>query len=99
MELTRIVDTLLADDGTKLNGRLIATPSKPFTAADGTEIVAGPNQFVISNGVVDLQLAPTEDSVPAVTYRVAYITKPGRLSEIWILPRTGGPFTVAQVKQ
>lgn len=103
-ELTHVLDTLKNSDGSLAAGRITITPSRPFSAADGTAVAAAPLVYTVVNGVVDLLLAPTEDadlsSGPAVNYRAEYFLKNrGHYSETWTVPRAaGGPFTISQLR-
>lgn len=104
MELTRILDTLKDADGNLAQGEMrISCPA--FVAADGTAVAAGTITKTITDGAVDLVLAPTEGSVKndpdggEARYTVRYkLANTGRYPETWAVPRTGGPFTIAQAR-
>ena len=101
--LTRILDTLKDANGALANGRIVLTPSRAFAAQDATAVAGGSFTFNVVNGVVDLQIIPTEDADlsdgPAISYRAEYfLVNGGQYSETWTVPRTGGPYTIAQVR-
>ena len=101
--LTRILDTLKEANGALANGRIELSPSRAFAAQDGTAVAGGGFTFTVVNGVVDFFLLPTEDADlsdgAAVSYRAEYFLANGRqYSETWTVPRTGGPYTIAQVR-
>lgn len=97
-ELTRIVDTLKSANGVLLSGRIVITPSLPFEAADGTSITAGKIEYEVVNGIVDMELIPTEDADPDVTYKAQYFLDRS-YTETWTVPRAaGGPYTISDLR-
>lgn len=108
MELTRILDTLKDAAGNRARGTITIT-NPNFIAADGTAVAAGSRVYELLEddpetpeneaGVVDLWLAPTEASSPAAVYTVEYkLRNGGGYKETWHVPRTGGPYTISQVR-
>lgn len=97
MILTTIEDTLKGANGVALSGKIIIQPSQAFTADDGTAVAQGPFTYQVVNGVVYLQLIPTEDADPEVTYKAEYFLD-RRYTETWTVPKAGGPYTISDVR-
>lgn len=99
-ELARITDTLKLPNGELATGRILITPSGSFIAADGAAISAAPVAVEIVAGVVDIELAPTEEAEQVVTYRAEYeISGMAKYTETWTVGRAvDGPFTISQAR-
>jgi hypothetical protein len=101
MELTNVLDVLKDADGAAAQGKLVVH-NPAFIAADGTAVVAGALTYRIPSstpGLIDLMLAPTEDSnPPEARYTVEYFLRSGAsYSETWNIPRTG-PVSISQAR-
>src|SRR5580693_9890196 len=66
--LTTIQDTLYNIDGSLMDGNIIVT-NAAFSVG-GVPIARGARAFPITNGVVNIQLAPTDHASPATAYTV-----------------------------
>ena len=82
--LTTIQDTLYNLDGSLMNGSLIVTT--PAFSVGGVPIAHGTHTFPITNGVVNIQLAPTDHANPAVTYTVDTVSNGLGAASVWSVP-------------
>src|SRR5579884_104349 len=82
--LTTIQDTLYNLDGTLMNGNIIVT-NAAFSVG-GVPIAAGAHTFRIANGVVNIQLAPTDHASPAVAYNVNTVSNGRSATSLWSVP-------------
>ncbi len=96
--LVTITDTLKNADGTNAAGRVVISWD-PFTAASGETVDGGTIPYTITNGVVNLSLAPNIGATPAGTsYRAQYyLTNRASYGETWVVPATG-PVTIAAIR-
>lgn len=95
---TRIVDTLYAPDGALLNATIQIESMRLERAA--RTVIPRTVTARITNGQIDLRLAPNAGSRPEGTsYRATYIPDGGQRSwsEYWVVPASTAPVTVAQV--
>ncbi len=82
--LTTIKDTLYNPDGSLMNGNIIVT-NAAFSIG-GVPIAAGTHTFRITNGVVNIQLAPTDHASPAVAYNVNTVSNGRAATSLWSVP-------------
>lgn len=82
--LTTIQDTLYNLDGSLMNGSLIVTT--PAFSVAGVPIAHGTHTFAITNGVVNIQLAPTDHANPTVTYTVDTVSNGLGAASVWSVP-------------
>jgi len=102
MALTNVVGTLTLPDGTLYNGNLnISWGSIPWTSDAGTLIPAGPPiLYAVKNGVVDINLEPTDgNAVPSgIQYQVLYRpTGSQTVVQYWSVPTSGSPVALSAV--
>src|SRR5579871_3108794 len=85
-QLTTIQDLLYNADGSRFNG--IATISwQSFDSASGSTVASHVLQVPIASGIVDVQLVPTSNVNPQLTYSVTYTSNGGvQYSETWSVP-------------
>jgi hypothetical protein len=96
--LTTVQDQLFRANGTPVNGTLIVSwPA--FTASDNSNIPANVMRVNISGGILRVQLVPTTTALTTARYTVQYLID-GQLnnSEIWNVPASSTPVTVAMVR-
>jgi len=99
--LTTIQDTLYNLDGSLMNGSIIVT-NAAFSVS-GIPIAHGTRTFPIRNGVVNIQLAPTDHASPASAYRVSTVSNGLAATSVWSVPTLpssqcpSGTCTIAQV--
>jgi hypothetical protein len=99
--LTTIQDTLYNLDGSPMNGSIIVT-NAAFSVG-GVPIAHGTRTFPINNGVVNIQLAPTDHANPAVAYSVSTVTSGRAATSVWSMPTLpssrcpSGACTIAEV--
>src|SRR5581483_9924346 len=96
--MTQISDTLKNADGSNASGRIVVT-WQPFKAASGETIDGGNLTYTVTNGVVNLSLAPNAGATPAGTsYRARYfLTNGASYTETWVVPATG-PVKIADIR-
>ncbi len=99
LQKTQIQDTLFNADGSKVEGTVMIT-WKSFTAVDGSTVVNSTVDVPIVQGLISVGLTPNEGAVPSGTsYRANYTLNNGRrFSETWIVPISGSPVTVSDVR-
>ncbi len=99
LQKTQIQDTLFNADGSKVEGTVMIT-WKSFTAVDGSTVVNSTVDVPIVQGLLSVGLTPNEGAVPSGTsYRANYTLNNGRrFSETWIVPISGSPVTVSDVR-
>ena len=92
---TPISDVLYNADGTPLNGLVVITwPA--FTAADGTPVPASSMNVPVTNGNFQVNLIPTANLQPAVTYSVEIVSNgTNQTAEVWNVPASTTPLTIA----
>ena len=99
--LTTIQDTLYNLDGSLMNGNLIV--SNAAFSVGGVPIARGAHAFPIQNGVVNIQLAPTDHAIPAAAYTVNTISNGQTSTSVWSVPTLpssrcpSGTCTIVQV--
>src|SRR5579885_3538667 len=84
LTLTTIQDTLYNLDGSPMNGNIIVT-NAAFSVG-GVPIAAGRHTFDVVNGVVNIQLAPTDHASPAVAYNVNTVSNGRAATSLWSVP-------------
>lgn len=82
--LTTISDTLYNVDGSLMDGNIIVT-NAAFSVG-GVPIARGAHAFPITNGVVNIQLAPTDHASPAVVYTVNTVSNGQTSTSVWSVP-------------
>jgi hypothetical protein len=96
--LTTIQDVLYKADGAPFNGfAIISWPS--FIAGDSSNIAQETLRLPIVNGYLYVQLVPTTNATPAVTYSVQY-NSDGRVAftETWAVPPSASPLQLQDVR-
>ena len=99
--LTTIRDTLYNVDGSLMDGNIIVT-NAAFSVG-GVPIARGARAFPITNGVVNIQLAPTDHAIPAVAYTVNTVSNGQTSTSVWSVPTLpssrcpSGTCTIVQV--
>ena len=99
--LTTIQDTIYNLDGSLMNGNLIV--NNAAFSVDGVPIARGAHAFPITNGVVNIQLAPTDHASPAAAYTVNTVSNGQTSTSIWSVPTLpssrcpSGTCTIVQV--
>ena len=82
--LTTIQDTLYNIDGSLMDGNIIVT-NAAFSVG-GVPIARGARAFPITNGVVNIQLAPTDHASPAIVYTVNTVSNGQTSTSVWSVP-------------
>ncbi len=99
--LTTIQDTLYNVDGSLMDGNIIVT-NAAFSVG-GVPIARGARAFPITNGVVNIQLAPTDHASPAIVYTVNTVSNGQTSTSVWSVPTLpssrcpSGTCTIVQV--
>ena len=99
--LTTIQDTLYNIDGSLMNGNLIV--NNAAFSVGGVPIARRAHAFPMTNGVVNIQLAPTDHAIPAVVYTVNTVSNGQTSTSVWSVPTLpssqcpSGTCTIAQV--
>ena len=97
---TQIQDTgYTAFGGVLFSGSLIIN-GPDMTTADGRTVHRWQQSYVISSGVVSIDLEPNDTASPAGTsYSVVYRPASGTpWSERWVVPTSGSPLKINQVR-
>ena len=96
---TRIQDVLFNADGSRIKGTADIS-WRGFTASDGSTLATNSIRVPIVLGVISVDLVPNENATPAGTsYEVTYVLSSGRrYFETWVVPESGSPVTVTQVR-
>ncbi len=96
---TQIRDTAFTGfSGVLFSGRLtISAPA--MTTADGRTVLRWEQSYLISDGVIAVDLEPNDTATPAGTsYYVVFRPKSGQAwSELWVVPTSATPLSVSQV--
>lgn len=97
--LTRVQDTLYNANGSSVAGT-VTIQWKAFTASDGSTVAGSSINVKIVRGVLLVDLTPNEEATPSGTsYQVSYLLDNGvRSTETWVVPASGTPVTVSQVR-
>jgi hypothetical protein len=97
--LTRVQDTLYNANGSKVEGTA-TIQWRAFTASDGSTVAGSSINVKIVQGVLLVDLTPNEAATPSGTsYQVSYLLNNGaRSTETWLVPESGTPVTVSQVR-
>src|SRR5580704_10864373 len=82
--LTTIQDTLYNVDGSLMDGNIIVTNA--VFSVGGVPIARGARAFPITNGVVNIQLAPTDHASPATAYMVNTVSNGQTSTSVWSVP-------------
>src|SRR5579863_1028059 len=82
--LTTIQDTLYNLDGSLMNGNLVV--NNAAFSVGGVPIARGAHAFAITNGVVNIQLAPTDHAIPAAAYTVNTVSNGQTSTSVWSVP-------------
>ena len=82
--LTTVQDTLYNPDGSLMNGNIVI--NVPAFSVNGVAIARGARAFPITNGVVNIQLVPTDHTSPAVAYSVNTVASGQTSTTIWSVP-------------
>ena len=99
--LTTIQDTLYNVDGSLMDGNIIVT-NTAFSVG-GVPIARGARAFPITNGVVNIQLAPTDHASPTIVYTVNTVSNGQTSTSVWSVPTLpssrcpSGTCTIVQV--
>lgn len=99
MALTTIQDTYYNADGTTANGSLlIAWPT--FVGSDGHTVQASSLTYTVTNGVLNINLEPTDQAEPSgVVYTVTYSIVGGPHGrEYWAVPTFSSPVNLNAVR-
>ncbi len=98
---TRVQDVLYLPNGTLANGSVVITwPT--FTAANGKEVPENTAGLVVPvrNGVLSVELEPSDTATPAFTYTVRYswMAGGGGPLQTWSVPTSEDPVKVAAIR-
>jgi hypothetical protein len=95
--LTTIQDILYRADGTRFNGEIFISWNA-FEAGDTSNIATSQVKLPIVNGVLSVQLVPTTTASAGANYQVTYNSQGiFQFSQIWAVPPSSVPLTVADV--
>jgi hypothetical protein len=97
--LTRIQDTLYNADGTRIEGSA-TIQWRGFTASDGSTIAGSSVTVKIVQGVLSIDLTPTEGASPdGISYQVSFLLDNGtRFNETWVIPQSGSAVSVSEIR-
>ena len=96
---TSIQDTVYKSDGSLAKGSVVIT-WPPFISADGRSVFGGSKTVTINSGSLNVDLVPNEGATPSGTsYNAKYYQSGSVYSEeIWVVPSSGTPLTLSQVR-
>jgi hypothetical protein len=95
--LTTIQDILYRADGTRFNGEIFISWNA-FVAGDTSDIATALVKLPIVNGVLNVQLVPTTTASAGANYQVTYNSQGQfQFSQVWAVPPSSVPLTVADV--
>jgi hypothetical protein len=95
--LTTIQDILYRADGTRFNGEIFISWNA-FVAGDTSDIATAQVKLPIVNGVLSVQLVPTTTASAGANYQVIYNSQGQfQFSQVWAVPPSSVPLTVADV--
>ena len=90
--LRLIQDKLVNADGSAASGTLQIS-WQPNVSPDGFAVAGGIQTIPLARGSFSVNLAPG-------SYQVKYVLQNGsQRKETWVVPRSSGPFRIAQVRQ
>lgn len=96
--LTVVQDTLYRADGTRFDG-IIQIEWKTFRTADGAEIPQNSVQLEITNGYLNVALAPTTNAPRAAYYTVRFNAEgKTKFTEYWSVPQSLAPVSLRDVR-
>lgn len=103
MATTEIKDTLYLPDGTTLFNGDIQIQWPTFQSSDGQQHPQGQYNVVISNGVLDVFLEPTDNTAPSgifytVIYNLRTNIRNAPLTEEWSVPTSSTPVNLEIVR-